>query len=151
MELRDLLKKIRNDNGLSFRELAKRVGYTGGYLNDVEKGKSVSKNLLEQYIKAFPFYEQDLLVAYANEKMPTNDKYETKKNMHSHKIKIYDFTSSGNGRVDLSVYREVEYMLLNDTYIQILNDGYAFKIKDKNMEPFFLEGDAILFLKKNLE
>ena len=38
-------------------------------------------------------------------------------------------------------------MLLNETYIQILENGYAFKVIGKCMEPFFLEGDTLLFLK----
>ena len=53
-------------------------------------------------------------------------------NVNKHKIKVYNFASSGNGCVDLNVYREAEYMLLNDTHIQILKDGYAFKVKGKN-------------------
>ena len=131
--------------------MADKTGYSRSYISEVEKGKSASKKLIEKYIKIFPANKNDILIAYANEKVPdTVIERAERAEIKTRKIKIYNFLSSGNGCVDLSNYVEVEYMLLNDTYIQILRNGYAFKVSGKYMEPFFLDGDTILFLKKEL-
>ena len=148
MELRELLKKLRKERNMSYQDMADKTGYSRSYISEVEKGKSASKKLIEKYIKIFPANKNDILIAYANEKVP--DTVIERSEIKTRKIRTYNFLSSGNGCVDLSNYTEVDYMLLNDTYIQILRNGYAFKVSGKYMEPFFLNGDTILFLKKEL-
>ena len=151
MDLRMLLKKIREEKGMSYQEVGDKIGYSKSYINDVEKGKSASKKLIQGYVKLFPAYEKDILIAYANDKsLGEKFTFNLEERRRGQKVKVYDFISSGNGCVDLTIYKEVEYMLLNDT-IEILDNGYAFEVKDKNMEPFFLEGDTLFFLKKEFK
>ena len=115
MNLRELLKYIREEKGYSFQEIGDILGYRKSYISDIEKGKSVSYNVLESYLKAFPLYEEKLIEAYTKEKLPDSflkkeslDRAEKIKNF---KLKAYDYDSINDGRVDLNKYSEVEYML----------------------------------------
>ena len=40
---KDLLKKIKDENGYSFQELSQKLKFSRGYLNDVEKRRAKIK------------------------------------------------------------------------------------------------------------
>lgn len=154
MKLNEFLKKIREEQDYSFGEIAEKLGYTRGMINDIEKGRApVSEKLLRSYIKLFPRYEKMLLKVYLEEKIPfgmeekIKIEAETEKRLQlakEQKIKIYNYDSSGDGRVNLSEYKEVTFMLSH----KIPEDSLLVEVTDELMRPNFIDGDILLFEKE---
>lgn len=151
MKLNEFLKKIREEQKFSFAEMGEKIGYTRGMINDIEKGRApVSEKLLKSYIRLFPSYEKILLKMYLEEKIPSGMEEKIKieseikdiiKLSKGQKIKIYNYDSSGNGWVNLEVYKEVTFMLNH----KISKDSFLIEIMEKFMEPYFVDGDILLF------
>lgn len=160
MDIIDLLKKIKDENGYSFQELSQKLKFSRGYLNDVEKRRAkISKNLLEAYIKNFPEYKRQLIQLYSQELMPMTESFmsELKEGenfidvtelMGKYEIKVYDFLSNGSGEVDLSKFVKEEFLLEKIEAEEIINKGYVFKVLGDSMKPYFLNNDVIIFKKE---
>ena len=60
MNINELLKEIRTKKGYSLDVLGGKIGFSKGYLHNVEIGaRPVSKKLLEAFTKAFPEYKKN--------------------------------------------------------------------------------------------
>ncbi len=151
MDLRELLRKIRTDKNMSFQELANKTGYSRGYLSDVEQGKSVSKKLLEQYIKVFPVYKDKLINAYAEEKLPKVADTQNINLVNLFSIKVYDYISNSDGKINIEEYEEIEFPFTKNDEELIVNNSFVFKVKNNALEPNIIEDDIIYFVKKNFE
>ena len=154
MTLRELLTKIRIEKGYTFRDLADKLDESAGRISDTEKGKiSISENLLKAYMEEFPLYKSKLLKAYTEEKIPVdlkeqvevvlkNKENKNKRGMlEAQKLKIYTYDSGKSGELFLNEYKEVNIM----TEAKISDDDIVIEVKNKYIEPYFLEGDTLLF------
>lgn len=78
MELGQKLRKIRNEQGLSIREVANTINVNRGYLSKVERGevKSISVDKLKDFADFYNVSIQDLLDRNDNwkEKVPEKTK-----------------------------------------------------------------------------
>lgn len=53
--MREYLKKIKSDNGLTLREMAEKIGVSYSYLSQIFYGKKdVGKNFIKKAKMAFP-------------------------------------------------------------------------------------------------
>ena len=96
MKISELMKKIREDHGFSFTEMGKRLNFSRGMIDAIEKERSpVSQKILEAYIKNFPTYENNLIESYVNQYLPEEmhgklkaRDYEVQKIDQLYKVKI---------------------------------------------------------------
>ena len=100
MKINDLIKKIRTEKGYSLDVLGEKIGFSKGYLHNVEIGlRPVSKKLFEAVLKKFPEHEKELLKAYATNKLPDNIDISSlgfkdiTNNTNTYNIKVYKFSS----------------------------------------------------------
>lgn len=69
MALRLRIREIREDKGLSGKELAAMVGVSAPHLSEVERGKkNVNNHLLERIASALEVEEKDLIASGAEAK-----------------------------------------------------------------------------------
>ena len=65
MEINEIITKLRKRENFTFEEMAKRLGISTSYLNEVEKGRrKVSKKLYEKLIQNFPDDKKELEKSY---------------------------------------------------------------------------------------
>jgi transcriptional regulator with XRE-family HTH domain len=158
MEINELMKKIRLEHNYTYRKIAEKTGFSTGFINDVEKGRAnMSDNLFEAYIREFPLYKSELIKAYSHQKSLVFNVYTGTKleditsKVSFFKFKVYNFFPKEDGRVDLNNFSEVEFMQTNENGNLILKNGFVFKICDNSLEPVFLLGDNLVFLKETFE
>ena len=71
MKFNELLRKIRTESSLKYSEMADKIGFSKGFISNVEKGKrGVSEKYLSALVKQFPLYEEELVKAYTEQKIP---------------------------------------------------------------------------------
>ena len=58
-----------------------------------------------------------------------------------YKLKVYEYNTSKDGRVDLDNYKEMMFLLENE----VKDRSVLIEVKGKQMEPLFFEGDILLF------
>ncbi len=153
MKISELIKKIRIEHGYSFQEMGNKLGFSKGMISAIEREDSpVSKNLVEAYIKNYPLYKKELIKSYLEQFMPENiDEEINIGNVNLaelYMIKIYNFVSNGDGKINLSEYSEEQFPLDEKNKIEIYNNGYVFKVLGDNMKPHFLKDDIIILSKK---
>ncbi len=156
MKISELIKKIRVEHGYSFQEMASKLGFSKGMISAVEREDSpVSKNLVESYIKNYPLYKNKLIKSYLEQFMPENIDEEINIGNISlaelYMVKIYNFISNGDGKINLSEYNEEQFPLDEKDKIEIYNNGYVFKVLGDNMKPHFLKGDIIILSNKEFK
>ena len=96
MKFNELLRKIRIESDLRYSEMADKIGFSKGFISNAEKGKrGVSEKYLSALVKQFPLYEEELVKAYTEQKIPA---------IADNKIKIEGF-----GKVDISQMKEYKF------------------------------------------
>lgn len=158
MNIRGVLKKIRVENECTFRSIAHRLDFSSGRISDTEKGKiPISENILRAYIREFPQYESELLETYLKEKIPHDlkervqivlkDKENNLKKVEikTKTIKTFIFDTGKNGKIELENSRKIK--LLSE--VGISKNSIVVEVKDKYMEPYFWDGDILLFESDN--
>jgi transcriptional regulator with XRE-family HTH domain len=152
--VKDIMKRIMVENDYSFENLGEKIGFTRGFLNNVDKGNvAVSKRLLEALINNFPAYKTELLESYAKEQIPEHLRKDIKisgfekvnNKFKEQKLRVYEYDTSKDGRVDLEKYKEMMFLLERE----IENESIIVEVKDRFMEPLFFEGDVLLFEPEN--
>lgn len=151
MMLNEFLKNLRIGKDYSYADIADKLGFARATINNVEKGRApISENLLKAYIKLFPEHKNELLKFYLEEKIPEDVEEKIKIESESkiieqlpkgQNIKIYNYDSSGYGRVNLEEYKVVAFMLDQ----KIAEGSLLIEVTEKFMEPYFIEGDILLF------
>ena len=155
MKINDLIKKIRTEKGYSLDVLGEKIGFSKGYLHNVEIGlRPVSKKLFEAVLKKFPEHEKELLKAYATNKLPDNIDISSlgfkdiTNNTNTYNIKVYKFSSGGDGRAELINPKEMSFVLLPNMYQEIIENGLVFEVEGDFLKPYFQEGDILVFSKE---
>jgi phage repressor protein C with HTH and peptisase S24 domain len=161
MKINDLIKQIRVQKGYSLSAFGEFLGFSRGFLHNVESGeRRVSKKLLEELIKKFPLYSKQLLKAYVSEKVPEIAsevmKEGTKIKMAEireivNELKVYTFDSAGDGKVNLGNYKKMKFPLVEEVKDKIMKNGYVFEITGDSMQPYFSSNDVIVLTKENFE
>lgn len=159
MKINELIKKIREEHNYSLSEIGEKVGFAKGTIKTVESGQApMSKNLFEGYVKAFPLMKEVLLKAYLKQFIPENveglniDNRRNKVNVAEiYSIKVYDYITSGNGKIDLNKYEEIKLPFSVEDKKIIVDNSIVFKAVGNNLEPRILENDLIYFSKLNFE
>ena len=158
MKIPELIKKIRLEKGYSFRSLGDKINFSSSFISDVEKGRAnMSEKLLEAYIKEFPIYKNELIKAFTYQRLPILELEGQAKledittKVSFFKFKVYNFYPKESGRVELENFSEVDFMQTNENGNLILNNGFVFRVCDDTMEPIFLLGDNLVFLKEKFE
>ena len=150
-----LIKKIRADYRESTRDFSEKIGLSHSFISKLEAGdRKVSKKTLGTLIKKYPLYEKELLQAYAEQNLPENfdDTFQGMRQVEGVKeqLKIYNFISNSDGRVNFSNYKEMEFMLTKEV-LEIVKNGFIFEVTGEMLLPFFSENDIIVFKKEELE
>ena len=71
MRFGEALKKARNDNKDSLRDLGKKAGFSHVYMAQIEKSeRPVSKNAFAKLLEIYPEHEKELMNAYLEEIIP---------------------------------------------------------------------------------
>ena len=158
MKINDLIKKIRTEKGYSLDVFGEKIGFSKGYLHNVEIGlRPVSKKLFESVLKNFPVYEKELLRSYAANKLPDNIDIgslgfkDITNDINTYSIKVYNFYSGGDGKVELKNPKEMSFVLLPTMYQEIINDGIAFEITGEFLKPYFQDGEILVFIKERFK
>ena len=60
-------------------------------------------------------------------------------------IKVYDYLTSGNGKIDLNKYEKLEFPLDKKDKEIIVDNSIVFKVLGNNLEPRIIENDIIYF------
>ncbi len=156
MKISELMKKIREDHGFSFTEMGKRLNFSRGMIDAIEKERSpVSQKILEAYIKNFPTYENNLIESYVNQYLPEEmhgklkaGDYEVQKIDQLYKVKIYNFISENDGMINFNEFEEIEIPLNTEDKNIILKNGYIFRVLGEYAQPYFYQDDLIVFTKE---
>jgi transcriptional regulator with XRE-family HTH domain len=63
--LAEVIKLARKKYDLPLREVSSRSGLSNGYISQIENGKvkDVTVSTLKKFSKAFPFYEEEILMS----------------------------------------------------------------------------------------
>ena len=159
MKINELIRKIREDRNYSLSEIGEKVGFAKGTIKTVESGQApMSKNLFEGYVKAFPLMKDILLKLYLKQFIPENMENLNIENISSdinvaeiYNIKVYDYLTSGNGKIDLNKYEEIELPFDKEDKKNIVDNGVIFKVLGDSLEPRIIENDIIYFSKIDFE
>ena len=160
MKINELIKEIREKNGLTIREFAEKVDVTHSFVSKIEAGnRKVSQKFLEKLVKRYPLYEKQLSQAYIEQNLPEDIKDKIKLEgfrkvegeVGKFKLKIYDFITNKSGKIDMKKYTEEEYPLLTTQGNEIKKNGYVFNIVGDDLKPVFANDDKIVFLKEKFE
>lgn len=159
MKFNELLRKIRMESNLRYSEMADKIGFSKGFISNVEKGKrGVSEKYLSVLIKQFPLYEEELVKAYTEQKIPAIADNKIKiegfgkvdiSQMKEYKFKVYRFISSNDGRVELTEFEEMTSVIDKEIGDKILKEGFVFEVFDNAVAPILFENDKIVFIKEN--
>ena len=157
MKISELIKKIRIEHNFSFTDMGNRLGFSRGMIDAIEKERSpVSQKILEAYIRNFPIYKDKLLDSYLEQYLPKDlkesivrENFElSNESVKKMKVTIYDFNTSGDGRVETDKSEEVEIMVTFETGKDIIKNGFLIKVLGKEAEPYFFENDKLVFMKE---
>ena len=66
-------------------------------------------------------------------------------------IKIYNFDTEGDGRVNVEKFEEVKVMISIDTGNKMMENGFVVKVMGNKMNPYFFENDRLAFLRVSFE
>ena len=155
MKINELIRKIREERNYSLSEIGEKVGFAKGTIKTVESGQApMSKNLFEGYVKAFPLMKDILLKSYLKQFIPENMEDLNIENISNdinvaeiYSIKVYDYLTSGNGKIDLNKYEKLEFPLDKKDKEIIVDNSIVFKVLGNNLEPRIIENDIIYFSK----
>ena len=65
MDIRVLLKKIREEHNYSVAKMGEIIGAAGSLVNQIETGRrNITENYINKVISAFPVYKKDITEAY---------------------------------------------------------------------------------------
>ena len=154
-KMSEIIKKIRAEHKESTRDFSEKIGLSHSFISKLEAGdRKVSKKTLGTLIKKYPLYEKQLLQAYAEQNLPENfdNTFQGLRQVEGVKelLKIYNFISNSDGRVNFSNYKEMEFMLTKEV-LEIAKNGFIFEVTGEMLLPFFSENDIIVFKKEELE
>ena len=156
VNINGFLKEIRIMKGYSLDMLGDKIGFSKGYLHNVEIGaRPVSKKLLEALVRAFPEYKNKLTELYTKDKLPENITFDplsfknVTEKINEYSLKVADYYPEGDGRVDILSSKEMKFMLLPEVYENIKKNGYVLKIADDFLTPVFSNGDIVVVEKDN--
>lgn len=144
MEINEIITKLRKGENFTFEEMAKRLGISTSYLNEVEKGRrKVSKKLYEKLIQNFPDNKKELEKSYLSSILPEQinvlNTYEKPKIF---KFNVYGVASAGSGEIDMEHFTEEEFILPND--FKMPNGAFILEIHGDSMEPILFDGDKVI-------
>lgn len=155
MDLKEFIKKIRVEKGYSLETLGSKLGFSKGYLHKVETGlRPVSDKLFKSLIKFFPLYKDKITELYAKDRLSedivSNIFYRDGTNIKikEYKLKVYDFISGNDGRINLNEYEKMEFPFNAERKKIVVDNSCVFKVVGDNMKPYFFENDIIYFLKE---
>ena len=160
MKISELIKRIRLDQNYSYSEMAKRLGFSKGMVEAMEKERApVSKNFVESFIRAFPLHKKNILKLYLEQYVPDEEKKNiliseaelSEDDLDFFLIKIYNFDTEGDGRVNVEKFEEVKVMISIDTGNKIMENGFVVKVMGNKMNPYFFENDRLAFLRVSFE
>ena len=149
----EILRDLRKKNNLTMEELGKRLGISTGFINNMEKGKKpIPQLMLEKIIDMLKASEYDINELRRNiieENLPKTLKKGHKEiefknittDLKMFKHKVYEFNTNLGGVIDVRTFREEYFML----YSNIKEGSLIIEVIGKGLEPFFYEGDRILF------
>ncbi|MCP1226629.1 helix-turn-helix transcriptional regulator [Sebaldella sp. S0638] len=149
----EILRDLRKKNDLTMKELGDRLKVGVSFINDMEKGrKKIPEYILERIISILGATTKDIQELKNNiieEDLPEVLKKENKNisfiditdKIKVYKHKVYTLDTNSDGRIDMSKYQEEVFMLEAD----VKKGSLIVKIVGKGLEPYFLEGDKLLF------
>ncbi len=149
----EILRDLRKKNNFTMKELGDRLKVGVSFINDMEKGrKKIPEYILERIIVILGATAEDIHELKNNiidEDLPEVLKKENKNTsfiditdkIKIYKHKVYTLDTNSDGRIDMSEYQEEVFMLETD----VKKGSLIVKIIGKGLEPYFLEGDKLLF------
>ena len=163
MDLKELIKKIRIEKDYSVYDMADKLGYSHGLINQLELGnKNVTEKFLNKMIEVFPLYESQLKEQYYMEKIKDLPEEILKKlkigdvkanstDMKDYRFATYNFQTDGNGEINFSDYKETVHTLKHEIGKTIENSGIVIRITGDYLIPSFFNDDIVVFLKASFE
>ena len=151
----EILRDLRKKNRLTMEELGKKLGTGPAFINNMEKGtKPIPESMLEKMILILGADEKDIAELRKNiieGNLPKALKKTVFKNITDKtkifKHKVYKFDTDSEGIIDIHQYREEQFMLDAD----IKESSLIIEVMGKGLEPFFYEGDRLLFESENFQ
>lgn len=149
------LKKLRENLGLTTRQVYDLSGVSNGYLSLVEHGKRKASAIVLK--KLSPIYKVDYLELY--EKAGYIDLIEDEKNELLKKIGAIPLSSNPNiVKIPIigSVKAGYDYLVAENRIGEIetslvgnSSEYFALEVKGDSMSPIFIEGDIVIIKKQN--
>lgn len=100
MSFGKVLEEIRKEKKDSFRKLAEKIGFSYGYIQQIENGtRPASLDFLEKILEVYSDKKEDLELAYCEEKLPKSifEKIKSNKKLDS----VIERISEGNSFEEL--------------------------------------------------
>ncbi len=144
--LGQLVKRLREEKGLSQRALAIYAGVNNTDISRIEKGETtyVRPDLLRKIAKALRVPVSELLKAIGylkEEECPVPEEFDVTKHPDYIPIKwipVVGFIHAGE------LHQAIEYPEARIPIPADMDAEYALTVKGDSMEPFYLEGDRVL-------
>lgn len=145
----EVLRDLRKKNNLTMEELAKIVGKSTSFVNEMEKDRRpIPREILEEVIEKLSPTKKDIEELRENiieKNLPkvlknTNLKIITDE-LKTFKYKVYPFDTSSGGMIDIKKYREEHFMAEKKINVKSL----IVEVIGKELEPLCYNGDKVLF------
>ncbi|MGL5854186.1 MAG: LexA family protein [Cetobacterium sp.] len=145
-----ILKKLREDKGMSQAALAKKAGIASGTIGDIETGKNKSTvKTIDKIAKALELSPQEKLKldeAFLGRKIQREDEIvaQIKDPIKMMSIPVFESVAAGVGYIPGA--EPIDYIMIPETS----GECVAIKVNGDSMEPTFFSGDLVV-LKKEIE
>lgn len=145
-----ILKKLREDKGMSQAALAKKAGIASGTIGDIETGKNKSTvKTIDKIAKALELNPQEKIKldeAFLGRKIQTEDEIvaQIKDPIKMMSIPVFESVAAGVGYIPGA--EPIDYIMIPETS----GECVAIKVNGDSMEPTFFSGDLVV-LKKEIE
>lgn len=152
MEIRSLLKKIREEHNYSVARMGEIIGAAGSLVNQIETGRrNVTEKYINKVIKAFPVYGKEVMESFYLGKVKeiTKEIKDREIPLKNIKVDISEveiplFTASaGNGLLVMDEEEETIKLTL-PREIQKIKNIFAIRVSGDSMLPEYRPNDILI-------